>query len=188
MSQHSIRIIGGCWRRRAITVPPNTSVRPTMGSLKETIFSWLQYDIRNARCLDLFAGSGSLGLEALSRGAGLSVFIDQDPRMIQSIGEHLLKFNADPASYEIHCGVVPDCLKHLSHDPFDIVFLDPPYSMQHTQTLLNALVELHYIAAGSCVIVEEASTTFENFPKSFKIINKRRLSQAQCHVLRYDPL
>ena len=86
---NQLRIIGGQWRGRKLNFADGEGLRPTMDRVRETLFNWLQSDIAGARCLDLFAGSGALGLEALSRYAGEVVMIDKNPRAIQMIAQNL---------------------------------------------------------------------------------------------------
>ena len=83
-----VRIIGGEWRGRKLHFPPSAGLRPTPDRVRETVFNWLQFELAGARCLDLFAGSGALGFEALSRGAGEVVFVERDPASARAIGGH----------------------------------------------------------------------------------------------------
>jgi 16S rRNA (guanine966-N2)-methyltransferase len=125
--QGAVRIIGGRWRSRRLQVPPGTDVRPTPDRVRETLFNWLEGSIAGARCLDLFAGTGALGLEALSRGAREVVFVERDP----ALAEHVLQRPAGA--------------------PFDIVFLDPPYEVP-LEPLLALLPA--WLAPGAVVYLE----------------------------------
>src|SRR5210317_918947 len=87
--QHQVRIIGGKWRGRKLAFSPADGLRPTGDRVRETLFNWLAADIDGARCADLFAGTGALGLEALSRGAAHCDFVDSSPAVIARVGEHL---------------------------------------------------------------------------------------------------
>src|SRR5580692_9371800 len=89
---NSVRIIGGAWRGRRVHFPDSPGLRPTPDRIRETLFNWLQYAIADSRCLDLFAGSGALGLEALSRGAGQVVFVEQFPAAARALQEQLTRF------------------------------------------------------------------------------------------------
>jgi 16S rRNA (guanine966-N2)-methyltransferase len=123
-----LRIIGGRWRGRKIRFLPLPGLRPTSDRIRETLFNWLMPTIKDARCLDLFAGSGALSFEALSRGAQSAVMIDQSPQVIAVLQENaaLLKIN----TAEFYCATSPQGLKKLHLTPFDIVFLDPPFHQQ----------------------------------------------------------
>ena len=122
----SVRIIAGEWRGRRMPIAQNTSVRPTPDRVRETLFNWLQGDIAGARCLDLYAGTGALGFEALSRGAAEAWFVEQDPALVTALGTQAEIFDVKPRI------VRQDALSLLKGHPpqrFDVVFLDPPYSL-----------------------------------------------------------
>src|SRR3981189_3035470 len=89
-SRNSVRIIGGGWRGRRVNFPDVPGLRPTPDRVRETLFNWLQHAVAGARCLDLFAGSGALGLEALSRGASEVVFVEQFPAAARPLQDRLL--------------------------------------------------------------------------------------------------
>ena len=93
-ARNSVRIIGGAWRGRRVPFPDLPGLRPTPDRIRETLFNWLQHSIVDTRCLDLFAGSGALGLEALSRGARTAVFVEQAPEAAQSLREQLARLGA----------------------------------------------------------------------------------------------
>lgn len=121
-----LRIIGGQWRSRRVAFDSADGVRPTPDRVRQTVFDWLAPRIEGARCLDLFAGSGAMGLEALSRGAASVRFVDSGRAQIARIGEALGRLGAADRA-ELHAG---DALAELSRAPtarYDVVFLDPPY-------------------------------------------------------------
>jgi 16S rRNA (guanine966-N2)-methyltransferase len=120
-----IRIIGGEWRSRRLSVPEGTGVRPTPDRVRETLFNWLRDTIVGARCLDLCAGSGALGFEALSRGAAQVYFVERDPKLIASLREHATAFGVNP---RIIRQDAESFLKGIVHERFDVVFVDPPYA------------------------------------------------------------
>src|SRR5215218_5944516 len=120
-----VRIIGGQWRGRKLHFPQSNELRPTPDRIRETLFNWLQMHIRGSRCLDLFAGSGALGFEALSRGADATVFVERDPAAARRIGEMFDVLKCEGAQLECR-----DAFEYLARPatPFDIVFVDPPYA------------------------------------------------------------
>lgn len=121
-----VRIVGGRWRGRRLAVPPGTKVRPTPDRVRETLFNWLAPSLPGARCLDLFAGTGALGLEALSRGAAETAFVERDAILVRTLDERI---GALKAPAHVFHG---DALAFLSSQPqhrFDVAFLDPPYAM-----------------------------------------------------------
>ena len=121
---NTLRIIGGEMRGRKFKFPDAKGLRPTPDRVRETLFNWLQGRIHGARCLDLFAGSGALGLEALSRGAADVVFVERDKHVAEKLRENLSLLDQDKG----HC-LQNSAEKFLqgSAEAFDIVFLDPPF-------------------------------------------------------------
>lgn len=125
-----VRIIGGQWRSRRLEFPDLPGLRPTPDRVREALFNWLAPILPGARCLDLFAGSGALGIEALSRGAAEVVFVEHHPRAVRALCENLARLKAEGARVE-----QAEALAWLrqSEAPFEIVLLDPPFG----QGLLN---------------------------------------------------
>jgi len=131
-----VRIIGGQWRRRIITFPSHTDLRPTPDRVRETVFNWLGQDLSGLHCLDLFAGSGVLGFEAASRGAKQVVMVESDPKVSKALQENKEKLNAT----QIELAKM-SALEFIVADlrQFDIIFLDPPYRQKLLPELLPAL-------------------------------------------------
>lgn len=119
-----VRIIGGLYRGKKLHFPAAEDLRPTPDRVRETLFNWLMHDIRDARCLDAFAGSGALGLEACSRGAARVVFLEQDSQVYASLHKTMNDFNSPKLKL-----IKTDALDYLQHcqEEFDIIFLDPPF-------------------------------------------------------------
>ncbi len=130
-----VRIIGGRFRGRVIRFPRMEGVRPTPDRVRETLFNWLGQDLTGQSTLDLFAGSGALSLEALSRGADLAVAVDRDGGTVRAIGETAKFFGA--RGLETHAG---DARAYLSREQrrFDVIFLDPPFASDPWGWLLPA--------------------------------------------------
>jgi 16S rRNA (guanine966-N2)-methyltransferase len=126
--KQAIHIIGGHYRGKKIQFPESTSLRPTPNRIRETLFNWLMHDIRGARCLDTFAGSGALGFEAYSRGASEVVFLEQSPLVHTCLQKNIALFQSDALSIK-----KTDALVYLDaiQSPFDIIFLDPPFSKEY---------------------------------------------------------
>ena len=132
-----VRIIGGHWRGSKLPVADKPGLRPTSDRVRETLFNWLQPALPGARVLDLFAGTGALGLEAASRGAAEAVLVERDPGLAASLRATAERLHADRV--EIVC---EDALRWLARAPtrqFDIVFLDPPFEAGLWQPALAAL-------------------------------------------------
>jgi 16S rRNA (guanine966-N2)-methyltransferase len=120
-----VRIIAGSWRGRRLPVADAPGLRPTTDRVRETLFNWLQDITPGARCLDLFAGSGALGLEALSRGAAQCTFVDLDARNLRQIGAVLAELGAGERG-----ACVPGCASAFlgqPQSPYDLIFVDPPF-------------------------------------------------------------
>ena len=128
-----IRIIGGRWRGRNIRFPEASGLRPTPSRVRETLFNWLGQDLPEYQCLDLFAGSGALGFEALSRGAARVIMVEQQRVTARSLRENAQRLGATGAEI-----VVAEALQWLRQDKqrFDLVFLDPPFAGQALAAVL----------------------------------------------------
>lgn len=145
-----LRIIGGRWRGRKIEIPVQAGVRPTGDRIRETLFNWLAPIIDGACCLDLFAGSGALGLEALSRGAAETVFVESDEAAARQLEHSLERLGCEHAKV-IH----GDALRYLRGVPrrFDIVWLDPPFGEIGLENLCT-LLDRGWLAAGARIYME----------------------------------
>jgi len=122
----AVRVIAGEWRGRRIAIPDGTHVRPTPDRVRETLFNWLREFIPGANCLDLFAGTGVLGFEALSRGAEEVWFVEQDAKLVAGLQDTAAAFGAQP---QIVRRDVLAFLREPAVRRFDCVFLDPPYAL-----------------------------------------------------------
>ena len=124
-NKNQIKIMGGRWKGRKLNFADRTDLRPTLSRTKETLFNWLRPHIMGTKCIDLFAGSGSLGFEALSQGASEVTIIESDRKTFELLEENSNKLNAGA---ELHHGDAIDFLNR-TNESYDIAFLDPPYSM-----------------------------------------------------------
>ncbi len=146
----AVRIIGGEWRGRRLPVPAH-GVRPSADRVRETLFNWLQPRLRDARCLDLFAGTGVLGFEALSRGAREALLIDNDPAVITQLQETRTRLAAEGAEILRYDAVA--WLAAAPVSPYDIVFVDPPFEAGVAGKVL-ALLARGWVAGDGVVYVE----------------------------------
>jgi 16S rRNA (guanine966-N2)-methyltransferase len=124
-NRNRVRIIAGKWRSRLLKFPPTAQLRPTPDRVRETLFNWLGQRLDGLACLDLFAGSGALGFEALSRGAALAVMVEADRAAAQALRENALALQAEGAQV-----VQRDALADLGEagEKFDVAFVDAPYA------------------------------------------------------------
>lgn len=151
-SSNTLRIIGGQWRSRRLKFAAVPGLRPTPDRIRETLFNWLQPCIHGARCLDLFAGSGALGLEALSRGAGEVMLVEKHPVAARTLRDNLAVLDAQ------HAVVInTDALHYLAQAavPFDVIFLDPPFRQGILAKALEMLLARDLLKPGGLVYVEQ---------------------------------
>jgi 16S rRNA (guanine966-N2)-methyltransferase len=176
----SVRIIGGRFRGRRISFPPLASIRPTPDRVRETLFNWLQPVIADARCLDLFAGSGVLGLEALSRGAAHVVFVDREPAVASHLRDTLRTLGADATSVR-----ASDAMRFLQtpSECFDIVFLDPPFAANVLDEVCAHLAA-GWLAPGAYVYLEcPAGSALPELPPGWAVHRSKRAGQVGYHLL-----
>ena len=133
-----VRIIGGRWRGTRLLVADVEGLRPTSDRARETLFNWLQPMLPGARVLDLFAGSGVLGLEAVSRGAREAVLVERDASLCAALRDSVARLQAD-AAVQVVCGDAQAFLRGRDAAPFDLVFVDPPFAQDLWAGVLQAL-------------------------------------------------
>ncbi|HLV47494.1 MAG TPA: 16S rRNA (guanine(966)-N(2))-methyltransferase RsmD [Aliidiomarina sp.] len=181
-SMGQIRIIGGRWRGRKLPVIDTDGLRPTTDRLKETAFNWLQFELAGARVLDLFAGTGSLGIEALSRGASHAMFFEKDLKATQQLKENLARLDALKTSH-IQQG---DTLKLLNEapagGPFNLVFIDPPFHKNLLHTAVAMLVEHSWLASGARVYVETELEVELNVPNNWQLYREKKMGQSYARL------
>jgi 16S rRNA (guanine966-N2)-methyltransferase len=176
-----LRIIGGRWRGSRIVFPPLAAIRPSPDRVRETLFNWLQQPIVGARCLDLFAGSGALGLEALSRGAAHVTFVDREPQVGRHLTQTLERLGSHDASV-----VVEDAQRFLLRTPqrFDIVFLDPPFDSAVLEAVASRLQQ-GWLAADAYIYVEcPVDRTVATLPAQWTVQRTKSAGQVGYHLLR----
>jgi 16S rRNA (guanine966-N2)-methyltransferase len=147
-----LRIIAGRWRGRRWQFPAG-AIRPTSDRVRETLFNWLQGRIAGRRCLDLYAGSGALGLEALSRGAAHCVFVDRDAAAIAALGAVLREWQAGSDVAQLEAASAAQYLMRAT-PAFDLVFLDPPFTSDHLGGSIALLEERALLAPGALIYLE----------------------------------
>lgn len=155
-SGNTLRIVGGRWRSRRVRFVDADGLRPTPDRVRETLFNWLQFELPGAHCLDAYAGSGALGLEALSRGAASVVMIERHADQHRALLAAAAELGADGARI-LH----GDANRLLDTAPdwrpprgFEVVFLDPPYGKGLVSTTLQVLLQRDWLAPGALLYIE----------------------------------
>ncbi|NLI80743.1 MAG: 16S rRNA (guanine(966)-N(2))-methyltransferase RsmD [Deltaproteobacteria bacterium] len=151
-----MRIVAGEFRGRRLDSPRTRKIRPTPDRVREALFSMLAQELPGAKVLDLFAGTGALGLEALSRGAAFSVFVDNDPEALRLIYSNIRRCGVEVRTRVI--AAPAEAALSLMADEgsvFDLIFMDPPYGKGHLETLLP---QLHRIAGAATLVIAEHHT------------------------------
>lgn len=176
-----IRIIGGAWRGRRLPVPPG--VRPTPDRVRETLFNWLAPVLPGATVLDLFAGSGAMGLEALSRGAAHSIFVEQDPRAVAALRETVAALDAADRS-EIHNRDAESYLAGTAR-PCDLVALDPPFRRPELVTACAKRLAAGWLAPDARVYVETATAESPvAVPESWELLRESHAGAVRARLYR----
>lgn len=179
-----MRIITGSARGIPLSTLPGDNTRPTLEKAKEAIFSMLQFDIEGRRVLDLFAGSGQMALEALSRGAADAVLVDSSRQAVE-----VIKKNAQKTRLDGKCLVIcADYATYLKgeNNPFDIVFLDPPYASDYIEKSLGILWENNLLKQSSILVLESDKGDLPIDSERFTLVRKNKYGIAYIYVLNVN--
>ncbi|MCB1714670.1 MAG: 16S rRNA (guanine(966)-N(2))-methyltransferase RsmD [Candidatus Competibacteraceae bacterium] len=188
-TSQQLRIIGGQWRGRKLRFPALPGLRPTPDRVRETLFNWLSPLITGARCLDLFAGSGALGIEALSRGAARVVFVENDARASKTLRENLHVLQTDAAAV-----IAMDAQRWLKQaapmqvapDLFDIVFLDPPFAQDYLNPICQALEDSGCLAANALIYLESEIRSSVLLPANWTVLRDKTAGQVHYRLARRE--
>ncbi len=181
-----IRIIGGLWRGRKLPVAKVAGLRPSPNRLKETLFNWISNDLPQSCCLDLCCGSGSLGIEAASRGASRVTLVDSDPQVARQMEKNIRTLKSNSLYF-----IKQDVESYLSRNPsrMDIIFIDPPFH----KGLLKPIVELidtqGWVANGSLIYIEtETDLKMDkvNIPTDWKLHREKVSGQVRASLFRKE--
>lgn len=179
-----MRIIAGEWRGRRLVAPTGATTRPTADRARETLFSMLTSRLGGFTDLavaDLFAGSGALGLEAMSRGAASCLFVDSDREAVAAIRANITSLGAAGADVRQSSALNPPTVAK----PFDLIFLDPPYAQSDLGGLLDQLIVRNWIASGTIVSVETGHGDVPECP-ALSHQASRKVGKAELHLFRMD--
>jgi len=189
-TQHStkgeVRIIAGLWRGRKLPVLPSQGLRPTGDRVKETLFNWLMPYIVDSECLDCFAGSGSLGFEALSRQATKVTFLELEKAVAQQLSKNIQTLKcADRAQ------VVNQNSLHFLNQPqnqphFDLVFLDPPFHFDLAEQAIALLAQNNWLRPQALVYVETEKGKEPNVPKNWVVLKQKDSGQVSYRLYQAE--
>ncbi len=182
-----VRIIAGDWRGRRLTVPNLPGLRPSGDRSRETLFNWLQGHLAEAACLDLFAGTGVLGLEAVSRGAASAVLVEKSRQAAVQLRASVEMLGGTPGSSNVTV-VEADALQWLKSQPsasFDLVFIDPPFGQGLAEATLQELQQGQHLKAGGLVYLETArSETLTSLVANWEVRKEQTLGVVKMCLLR----
>lgn len=179
---NQVRIIGGSWRSRRIGFPDHAGLRPSADRVRETLFNWLGQDLGGQRCLDLFAGSGALGFEALSRGALCVVMVDSGRRVCEALRRNAELLGAK--NVQLHCADALEFATAAAADAaarFDVVFLDPPFGSALLGQALPRVAPL--LRPGARVYVESAAAFAPD--GGWRVLRRGRAGQVHYSLVTY---
>ncbi len=180
-----LRIIAGQWRGRRLPIPAQAGVRPTGDRVRETLFNWLAPALPGARCLDLFAGTGALGLEALSRGAAEVVLVERDRRIADGLRGNLTTLAATDARVEVADGA--GYLQGRPTAPFEIVFLDPPYGSGLLEVCCQRLATAGWLTPGAQIYIEDdRNAPPPTLPAGWRVHREGQAGRCRFRLLRAD--
>jgi 16S rRNA (guanine966-N2)-methyltransferase len=192
--RNSVRIIAGAWRGRRVNFPDLPGLRPTPDRVRETLFNWLQHQIAGARCLDLFAGSGALGLEALSRGAREVVFVESAQAAARTLQAQLVGFGAQAKGRVMEMGA-GRFLKTTGASPptaspagaFDVVFMDPPFGLGALAEFIPLLDAGGWLSPGGLIYLEnEKKAGLPGLPAHWEVLKSKSAGEVGYHLVRVN--
>ncbi|QIM61837.1 16S rRNA (guanine(966)-N(2))-methyltransferase RsmD [Pasteurellaceae bacterium Orientalotternb1] len=179
-----VRVIAGLWRGRKLPVLNADGLRPTTDRVKETLFNWLMMDVPNARCLDCFAGSGSLGIEALSRQAQAVTFLEKFANAANQLKKNLTNLKTDKGTVH-HTDSLQFLAQKNSGEPFDIVFVDPPFHHNFVPQVLPHLAQNGWLASNALIYVEtEKNHPPLELPEPWQVIKEKAAGMVVSRLIK----
>jgi len=181
-SAGKLRIIGGSLRGSKLAIPEFPGLRPTPDRVRETLFNWLMPVIEGARCLDLFAGTGALGIEALSRGAAWVDFVERDAALARDLRENLARLRQTQFQVSVADGT--QLFDTPAPATFDIVFVDPPFSAGLWESVAIKLESAGCLRAGSLVYLEMPIDENPALPETWELHRESRAGAVRYALYR----
>lgn len=184
-SKQQLRIIGGKWRGRKLTIADVDGLRPTGDRIRETLFNWLMGYIVDSHCLDLFAGSGALGFECLSRGAAHVTLLEQHPQAAAQLRQHQQQLDAHNALV-----MEADTLAWLqtlcTQTPIDIVFIDPPFAADLWHSVIEQLEATDLFSPAAIIYIETPRDKLLNLPTHWTLLKEKSSGQISYRLFQRE--
>lgn len=182
-TESEMRVIAGKARRLNLKTVPGMDTRPTTDRIKETLFNILQPELADCRFLDLFAGSGAIGIEALSRGAELAVFVEKAPKAAACIRENLKFTRLEADGRLLQMDVLQALALLEKEEPFDCIFMDPPYNQEWERQVLGCLSGSRLVSEDTLIIVEASLATELPYAEELGFqIERRKDYKTNSHI------
>ena len=183
--KNNLRISGGNLRGKKIPFEFKDSLRPTSSKLKEVLFNWIQFEIHDCVCLDLFAGSGSLGIEAISRGSPKVVFVELNKKNYLSLSTNIKNLGIK-GKCKIFFKDAFSWIKNYDLSEIDIIFLDPPFNKDYEIKILNQLLKKSDLKSSCKIYLEYSKYNDLEIPKEFNVIKQKNVGDVKALLLMKD--
>ena len=183
--KNSIRISGGYLKGKNIPFDHKNSLRPTSNKLREILFDWLQFEIEDFKCLDLFAGTGALGIEAISRGAKNSFFIELNKKNYLLIKSNLKKLELESKTTVLFKDAMSWASKN-DLSKFNLIFADPPFDKNIEEKVLEVLATNKTLSSACKIYLEHSKFSSIEIPSSFTILKEKNVGDVKAYLLRYE--
>ena len=177
-----LRIVAGKWRSRLLPIPDVEGLRPTSERIRETLFNWLGPRIYGTRCLDLFAGTGALGLEALSRDASEVVFVESSRKAVNALRHSIDTLDATGA--DVVQGDAFEILKRCERESFDVIFLDPPFADNSLVDLCRLIDERRLLRTDGCIYIEQdRQSPIPDLPEGWQVTKSKTAGNVRYSLI-----
>ena len=183
--KNSIRISGGYLKGKNIPFDHKSSLRPTSNKLREILFDWLQFEIKDFECLDLFSGTGALGIEAISRGAKNSFFVELNKKNYRLIKSNLKQLELESKSTVLFKDAISWTSKN-DLSKFNLIFLDPPFNKYIEEEVLEVLASNKTLSSACKIYLEHSKFSSIEIPSSFTILKEKNVGDVKAYLLRYE--
>ncbi|WP_109427803.1 16S rRNA (guanine(966)-N(2))-methyltransferase RsmD [Aggregatibacter kilianii] len=181
-----VRIIAGLWRGRKLPVLTSQGLRPTGDRVKETLFNWLMPYIVDSECLDCFAGSGSLGFEALSRQAAKVTFLELEKAVAQQLSKNIQTLKCADRAQVVNQNSLQFLNQSQNQPHFDLVFLDPPFNFDLAEQAITLLDQNHWLRPQALIYVETEKDKGLNVPESWALLKEKNSGQVSYRLYQVE--